>query len=333
MMSAFIILLCIQIAMTVDLPKKKPIDPREIKWSAVGPLQADKINTHDPWLSKSLWHEDGRFNFTEKIYEIDRTDSFKRMHIQDDIMSYLPDSPYKEPGKQLSTNVEKTSNSGTKELSEVEYFKNPALCSYSRAICHDKSDVSTETSAEDIETDRWFNPVNANWQQKWIIKLKLPFKHFEPHDIIEKKKLNSYPIIKTIAGDGNCLFRSLSYWVTGSEVHHRKMRKLIVDFMKTNKRIKKYFNGPTKRDRYLSETMMAKGGQWGTENEVIATAMLLKTSIYVFATHLRKWILYNKDIENQNKPGEDEMCIYIRNLRELHYDVVIDIGNKEMYLH
>ncbi|XP_050437973.1 uncharacterized protein LOC126844131 isoform X2 [Adelges cooleyi] len=222
MMSAFIILLCIQIAMTVDLPKKKPIDPREIKWSAVGPLQADKINTHDPWLSKSLWHEDGRFNFTEKIYEIDRTDSFKRMHIQDDIMSYLPDSPYKEPGKQLSTNVEKTSNSGTKELSE---------------------------------------------------------------------------------------------------------------FMKTNKRIKKYFNGPTKRDRYLSETMMAKGGQWGTENEVIATAMLLKTSIYVFATHLRKWILYNKDIENQNKPGEDEMCIYIRNLRELHYDVVIDIGNKEMYLH
>ncbi|XP_050434146.1 uncharacterized protein LOC126841600 [Adelges cooleyi] len=187
---------------------------------------------------------------------------------------------------------------------------------------------SINPSPEDFETNKWFYPVNSDWQIRMTNKLKIPLT--KVRDEVGKKNLNPYIITKSIRGDGNCLFRALSYWVTGSEEHYNIMRKCIVDFMKNDTQME-FALGAEKVDAYLNETMMAENGQWGTDREIIAAAALLETSIYVF-TPRHEWTLYKKDFTILDDAGEDEMCLYIRNWYQSHYDVVIDVQDKDVLL-
>lgn len=45
--------------------------------------------------------------------------------------------------------------------------------------------------------------------------------------LIWKRELR-WPCLKSIAGDGNCFFRSLSHVVSGTETNHRKIRLAVV---------------------------------------------------------------------------------------------------------
>jgi len=96
------------------------------------------------------------------------------------------------------------------------------------------------------------------------------------------------------AGDGNCLFRSVSYCITGSQQQHGIIRSYIVNHMlnsqyhnhlevtydRRQQQHKKTFN------RHLEE--MERNGTWGTEQEIIAAANLFDVSI----------ISYNKYANN-----------------------------------
>ena len=72
--------------------------------------------------------------------------------------------------------------------------------------------------------------------------------------------------IRPILGDGNCLFRALSYLLCGQEDHHQQIRHPLVDFTTTNSSIfSKYctldsFEEHTSRMKY--ETV------WGTDLEL-----------------------------------------------------------------
>lgn len=74
--------------------------------------------------------------------------------------------------------------------------------------------------------DQFFNPVGRAWQnlQKKTFNLKIEQTlHFKR----EKQILGKPSLIKAIIGDGNCFYRSLSYWITGTEDHHMAIRILI----------------------------------------------------------------------------------------------------------
>ena len=45
--------------------------------------------------------------------------------------------------------------------------------------------------------------------------------------------LSSPQKIKPIQGDGNCMFRALSYVITGSEKHHLQVRANILEHMES----------------------------------------------------------------------------------------------------
>jgi len=70
--------------------------------------------------------------------------------------------------------------------------------------------------------------VTKPWQlrQNKILNLKIE------KSLIYKyrgKILGEPTKIINIIGDGNCLYRSLSYWITGTEDHHLKIRYLIAE--------------------------------------------------------------------------------------------------------
>lgn len=86
----------------------------------------------------------------------------------------------------------------------------------------------TKLKLDELKDKRVFNPVTRPWQlrQNKILNLKIE------KNLIYKyrgKILGEPTKIINIIGDGNCLYRSLSYWITGTEDHHLKIRNLIAE--------------------------------------------------------------------------------------------------------
>ena len=138
--------------------------------------------------------------------------------------------------------------------------------------------------------------------------------------------------IRPILGDGNCLFRALSYLLCGQEDHHQQIRHTLVDFTTTNSSIfSKYctldsFEEHTSRMKY--ETV------WGTDLELRAASSYFQIPIYVCTQRSKThyWECYRplpaliplKEYFFSDMPQTkalDHLEICHRN--RCHYDVVI----------
>ena len=87
-------------------------------------------------------------------------------------------------------------------------------------------------------------------------------------------------MIHPIKGDGNCLFRALSYLILGAEDRHQQVRLTLVDYTTCNPQVFANFCSPlctleehTARMRY--ETV------WGTDLEIKVAATFFQLPIYV----------------------------------------------------
>ena len=78
-------------------------------------------------------------------------------------------------------------------------------------------------------------------------------------------------------GDGNCLFRALTFILYGSETVHEKMRQLLVQFMQLNRG--PYIESDIDIDTYL--VRMRHNRVWGTA-ELLDAASLLQIPLFTF---------------------------------------------------
>ena len=79
-----------------------------------------------------------------------------------------------------------------------------------------------------------FHSVNEQWQRDACVLLGL---NFEGSNAMEKggvcTPLSCPQKFKPIQGDGNCMFRALSYVITGSEKYHLQVRANILEHMES----------------------------------------------------------------------------------------------------
>lgn len=81
-----------------------------------------------------------------------------------------------------------------------------------------------------------------------------------------------------VAGDGNCLFRSLAY----PSLHHATVRKVLVDHVSQHWRddYESYVDD-VDRDHYVSQ--MQRNGTWGDEIMLAAFAKVYGRTVIVYA--------------------------------------------------
>jgi hypothetical protein len=100
--------------------------------------------------------------------------------------------------------------------------------------------------------------------------------------------------IHQIAGDGNCLFRSLSLGVTGTQTQHGLIRSYIVNHMmhgELQQQLEQSFQTrvavpQTEHTSYFDHLAeMQRDGIWGTEHEIIAAAHLFDCSIVCYSRY------------------------------------------------
>ena len=95
----------------------------------------------------------------------------------------------------------------------------------------------------------------------------------------------------SIKGDGNCLFRTLSFIITGSEEQHTLVHEAILHHMLqiAHFMLSHHINDHSSVSEYIKHTCMDQDGTWGTDIEILTLAHLLNTCIFVYTTEQCNW--------------------------------------------
>ena len=152
------------------------------------------------------------------------------------------------------------------------------------------------------------------------LPLVLPYRQRTP------KLLTTPTNLHQILGDGNCLFRALSYVITGRQVYHYLVRQKIVSHMRDIENLLRPHMNMSLND-YIQSTGMAQESVWGSDIEIFAASSLLSTDIYVYSNVGSNftWNKFSKSMLD-GSPPQNTCSIYIQHTSGVHYDVVLDVS-------
>ena len=170
-----------------------------------------------------------------------------------------------------------------------------------------------------------FHSVDQQWQIQTCNRLGLQFHRF--HGVSPggpNVPLTRIQQVRSIRGDGNCLFRCFSYIITGSEQQHMAVRSAMIAHMPNIERV---FTSSTVNSvqQYIRNTRMDRSGTWGTDNEVRALSHMLNTPVYTYSTSTYNWTRSSPDQidpDNLYNPITDQ-SMYIKNENYTHFCVVM----------
>ena len=164
---------------------------------------------------------------------------------------------------------------------------------YSKKLCVVATPVPpcASTNTDDVvivhsvnQRRQYFCPVNVSWQKTSCTILGLRYHNSNNmkvsdggvHQPLTEPYLRR---VRRIIGDGNCLFRSFSFIVTGSEVHHMEIRQSILCHMIgiADLLLGHHINGYQDIYEYIQETRMDQFSSWGTDVEMLTFSHLLQT--------------------------------------------------------
>ena len=92
-------------------------------------------------------------------------------------------------------------------------------------------------------------------------------------------------MINTTVGDGNCLYRSISKGLIGTEFYHFRVRSVILGFIYMNPKIFEPHIRQVGCPLPIREYCVAMNGLgvWGTEIEILGLATMLQAPVYTFS--------------------------------------------------
>ena len=147
--------------------------------------------------------------------------------------------------------------------------------------------------------------MDEDWQRQAFEMLGIPYmRPFQqqdggPHMVSTRPDLRS---LRSIVGDGNCLFRALCYIIFGSEGQHGKLRNAIKHMRTIPHLVSEigpdgnrnflvtYDDGYSSVDNYLLRSGMADNGVWGGDFEMCILAHMLDTPIYSYQGDTNYWL-------------------------------------------
>ena len=127
---------------------------------------------------------------------------------------------------------------------------------------------------------------------------------------------------KTVDGDGNCFFRSISYLLLGSEAKHDIMRSAVCNYIIQPDnwyKLKTYIDRDiTSGEDYLHKSEMHVLGKWATRVEIFSLTQFTCKDVCVYT--LDHWMRYPAS-GTSKRPTKN--AFYLVNHQNVHFDPVL----------
>ena len=142
--------------------------------------------------------------------------------------------------------------------------------------------------------------------------------------------------MRSVQGDGNCLFRALSYVVTDSEAQHMEVREDITSYMLSIENLFVGYNSTGHANylvsfnfnsiqEYLDNTNMAISRTWGTDLEMIYFYHMFNVNPYSSDAGSNTWAVFSPlNIEAGLPHVYNIISVYLY-LRDQHFYVVASV--------
>ena len=161
---------------------------------------------------------------------------------------------------------------------------------------------------------------------------------WSPDTILTRPDLRT---LKQIAGDGNCLFRAISFIITGSEQQHSRLRDILVGYMLSIPHLligqgpdgqRNYIDMLTSTEHltiaeYLQSTAIDRDGTWGSAIEIACLSHMLDVLIYVYdvSHEVSRYIAYfPSNIDRSLTNDVNCMSLYIH-FTGNHFNVITSV--------
>ena len=175
-----------------------------------------------------------------------------------------------------------------------------------------------------------YNPVSPDWQRQACHKLRLRF-------VSENGSVPGgpdVPLTHSVHGrkmnpDGNCLFRALSYIITGSERQHFQLRSLIVEHVQF---LTDHSLPDNLRDNlmmlhsleaHIARTNMALDFVWGTDIEVAIACHLLDVNIVMYCVTQGDYVVCGPWLANVPQVIDNTRPTKYISFTGNHFDVML----------
>lgn len=151
-----------------------------------------------------------------------------------------------------------------------------------------------------------YHQVDETWQRNACNRMGLQFREVFQCQRGGTNVILTRPnsaTLHNVGGDGNCLFRSLSYVITGSEQQHLEVRTALVSYMLSIESFLVGYGddgnynylqpfGHTTVQSYIDSTGMNRAGTWGSELEMMCLSHMLNTVVYSFGAGNNNWEVF-----------------------------------------
>jgi hypothetical protein len=186
----------------------------------------------------------------------------------------------------------------------------------------DEDDCQIFAFTNDLTQFGYFKPTCSSVKKTMCSKINIKYVNMRAtckqeiylKESVPKRRVN-------IKGDGNCLFRALSYAISNTEENHFVIRKTIVDHLsQPHCRTFVCQQMCTKEHEliaYIHSTNMLQNGIWGTNVEILAACHLLEVQIFIFDPD-GTWKAFG--LSDLSHP-----CVYLDHSLGNHYNGVIRI--------
>ena len=176
-----------------------------------------------------------------------------------------------------------------------------------------------------------YNPVSVDWQRRACQQLGLRF-------VCDNRttpggpdvRLNHPASMHEVDGDGNCLFSSLCYIITGSVNQHLLLRRLIVEYMRSTEACMRLLANHIDYefvtiDEYIEASRMDRDGSWGTTAEIITLAHMLGVNIVSYNSDDLQYQVVSPGILDFDAYPEDNSrpSMYLMFVNGNHFNVML----------
>ena len=134
--------------------------------------------------------------------------------------------------------------------------------------------------------------------------------------------------VEKIDGDGNCLFRAISYSLFSRQKYHGIVRSQMIEYMKDLPDEEREILLPQPKqsmETYIQSSQMSQSGTWASEVEVQALAYLLNIPIYVYAKYGDEWKWLKYSPLRSSGDHNSNKGIYVRHTNSNHFDTVVSV--------